>query len=114
MHVTSWTRDDLVFEDAYNVFGKRLFPWTGLPEPDFGTAWVEVRPGATSTAHAHDETEMFFIVEGDGDMEVAGERRHVSPGDTVYIPPHLNHALTNSGPARLLFLTVFWQQSDRA
>jgi len=111
MHVTSWTNDDLVYEDAYNVYGKRLFPWPGLPEPDFGTAWVVVAPGTTSTPHAHDETEMFFIVEGEGEMEVAGEKRSVKAGDTVFIPPHNDHSLTNPGSSRLVFLTVFWQQA---
>lgn len=111
MHVTSWTDDDLVFEDAYNVWGKRLFPWPGLPEPAFGTAWVVVKPGTTSTPHSHDETEMFFIVEGEGEMDIAGERRQVSAGDTVFIPPHRDHSLTNPGTDRLVFLTVFWEQA---
>jgi mannose-6-phosphate isomerase-like protein (cupin superfamily) len=113
MHVTSWTPDDLAFEDAYNVHAKRLFPWGSLPDPDFGSAWVEVRPGMTSTAHAHDETELFLIVEGEGEMVVAGERRRVRAGDAVYIPAHQDHALTNAGPDRLLFVTVFWHQAER-
>jgi mannose-6-phosphate isomerase-like protein (cupin superfamily) len=114
MHVQTWGPKDLVFEEQYNVWGKRLFPWSGVPEPEWGGAWVAVDAGTTSTAHSHDENEMFFIVEGRGTLRIDGEARAVGPGDTIFIPPFNEHALTNEGEDRLLFLTIWWGGEDGA
>jgi mannose-6-phosphate isomerase-like protein (cupin superfamily) len=108
MQVMSWTQDEMMFEEEYNVWGKRLFPWEGVPEPAWGGAWLAVDPEATSTPHGHDECEMFFIVQGQGVMDVDGDRRVVGPGDTIFIPPFSVHSLTNLGDERLLFTTVWW------
>ncbi len=108
MNIFSWTSEDMEFEAAYNVAGRRIFPFPGVPEPAWGGAWVEVPPGETSTAHDHDENEMFFIVEGTGVMRIGDESRRVGPGDTVHIPPFSDHDLTNDTDGRLLFLSIWW------
>ncbi|MDQ3824064.1 MAG: cupin domain-containing protein [Actinomycetota bacterium] len=101
-------QDRFSFEEQYNVWGRRLFPWDGVPEPEWGGAWVAVDPHTTSAPHDHDENELFFILEGRGSMRIDGEVRPVKPGDMVFIPPFHEHALTNEGDTRLLFLTIWW------
>ncbi len=108
MNIFSWTSEDMEFEAAYNVRGRRIFPFPGVTEPAWGGAWVEVPEGETSTAHHHDENEMFFIVEGGGEMRIGDETRRVGPGDTIFIPRFAEHDLTNDSDSRLLFLTVWW------
>jgi mannose-6-phosphate isomerase-like protein (cupin superfamily) len=108
LQLQQWDEANLVFEEQYNVWGKRLFPWDGLEEPDWGGAWVVVDPGTTSAPHAHDENEMFFIVQGEGELRIDEERRRVAPGDTIFITPCGEHALTNDGDERLVFLTIWW------
>ncbi|MEW2412140.1 cupin domain-containing protein [Streptomyces sp. NPDC046866] len=113
MHIFTAHEDDMVFEEAYNVSGRRIFPWPeAVEEPDWGGAWVDVAPGATSTPHDHDENEMFFIVEGSGVMRIGGETRRVRAGETVFITPHQDHDLTNDGEGRLRFVTIWWGGSE--
>ena len=57
-------------------------------------------PGQATERHYHGESEeVYFILEGEGDMEIGGERGHVRPGDAVPIPPGTWHTLTNTGTA---------------
>ncbi|MFF5447383.1 cupin domain-containing protein [Streptomyces sp. NPDC012888] len=109
MHVFTAHEDDMVFEEAYNVSGRRIFPWPeAVAEPGWGGAWVDVAPGQTSTPHQHDENEMFFIVEGSGVMRIGEETRRVGAGETVFITPDQDHDLTNDGDTRLRFVTIWW------
>lgn len=42
--------------------------------------------------HHHEHTEeIYYIVRGEGVMELDGEQHAVRPGTTVYIPPGLKH-----------------------
>lgn len=110
MHITSWRHEDLTYEEAYNTYAQRLFPMPGVPEPDWGGAWIAVEAGETVTPHAHDEKEMFFIVSGEGRMRIGTEERTVGLGDTIYITPFVDHCLTNTGQDRLVFLSIWWDE----
>ncbi|AXE27017.1 hypothetical protein C0216_29535 [Streptomyces globosus] len=113
MHIFTAHEDDMVFEEQYNVSGRRIFPWPeAVEEPGWGGAWVDVAPGATSTAHLHDENEMFFVTEGSGLMRIGPETRRVRAGETVFITPGLDHDLTNDGAERLRFITIWWGGSE--
>ena len=60
---------------------------------------------ATTTPHYHPLTEeIYFILEGTGRMELAGEQRDVGPGDAVAIPPGQVHQISNTGQSVLRFL----------
>lgn len=112
MHVKDSRLDALAFEEKYNTYAARFFPFPGVPEPEWGGAWVAIAPGQTSTAHAHKEKEMFFIVSGSGLFRLGDEERAVAAGDTVYVTPEVDHDLTNPGTGRLVFLDVWWDTPD--
>ena len=62
-------------------------------------------PGQATQRHYHARTEeIYFLLEGAGEMEVDGERRLVGPGDAVLIPPGARHQITATGEAPLRFL----------
>jgi len=112
VNILSWTDAELDFEPAYNVHGKRLFPWQNLENPDWESAWVMLPPGEVSTPHSHGENEIFFIVEGAGKMRVDDESRDVAFGDTIYIRRGSEHELANHGTGRLVYLSVWWTPSE--
>ncbi len=69
---------------------------------------VELQPGQAPPVHKHDETEqVFFILEGQGILQIDREQEHpVSPGDVVRIPPHTWHSIRATGDATLRYLAI--------
>jgi mannose-6-phosphate isomerase-like protein (cupin superfamily) len=58
--------------------------------------------GATTRHHHRLSEEFYFILEGEGEMEVDGERRPVAPGDAVLIPAGSWHQVRAASPLRFL------------
>jgi mannose-6-phosphate isomerase-like protein (cupin superfamily) len=59
--------------------------------------------GQATDRHHHRRTEeIYFIVDGTGEMELEGERRRVAPGDAVLIPAGSRHQIR--AETRLRFL----------
>jgi mannose-6-phosphate isomerase-like protein (cupin superfamily) len=62
-------------------------------------------PGVATERHYHGESEeIYYLVEGSGEMEIDGERRHVGPGDAILIPPGAWHQIRADTGRPLRFL----------
>jgi mannose-6-phosphate isomerase-like protein (cupin superfamily) len=68
----------------------------------------EVLPvGAKVGRHYHVETEeIYYILQGTGQMTVGDEVRTVAAGDAVFIPRHHAHTLENTGQVPMIILLV--------
>jgi mannose-6-phosphate isomerase-like protein (cupin superfamily) len=67
-------------------------------------AEATLEPGQATERHYHAEAEeIYYLVEGTGDLELDGERRQVGVGDAVLIPPGAWHQI-RAGEQRLRFL----------
>jgi mannose-6-phosphate isomerase-like protein (cupin superfamily) len=55
--------------------------------------------------HNQEQEEVYFIMEGRGEMCLGEERRELSAGQAVYIPSRVFHQLTNTGdsPMRMIY-----------
>lgn len=68
-------------------------------------AEARVPVGGSTTPHYHPLTEeIYYILEGTGQMRIGGETREVAPGDAIAIPPGAEHEITNTGEVVLRFL----------
>lgn len=68
-------------------------------------AEARVPPGQRTARHYHPRTEeIYYILEGTGELTVGAETRSVQVGDAIAIPPGQWHQILNSGPAVLKFL----------
>ncbi|MBF0279756.1 MAG: cupin domain-containing protein [SAR324 cluster bacterium] len=57
--------------------------------------------------HTHKiQEQIYHIQEGEGVMEIDGERHVVRAQDTVHIPPGIEHAIYNSGLVDLVFYVI--------
>ena len=67
-------------------------------------AEATLAPGTATERHYHRESEeIYYLVEGTGEMELDGERRPLAPGDAVLIPPGAWHQIRAAdGPLRFL------------
>ena len=70
-------------------------------------AEATLEPGQATQLHHHREAEeIYFVVEGEGEMELDGARATVGPGDAILIPPGAWHTLENDGTSELTVLCM--------
>ncbi len=70
---------------------------------DQSLAEATLEPGQATERHYHARTEeIYFLLEGEGEMEVDGERRQVGPGDAVLIPAGSRHQIRAGSLLRFL------------
>lgn len=75
---------------------------------------VEIHPatGCQRRPHAHlDMEEVIYVLEGHGEMWVAGERLPVQTGDAVLVPAGVPHMTVNTG-TQPLRLACFFPSPD--
>src|SRR5882757_9852103 len=73
---------------------------------NFSIGNVTLEPnGGQVPWHNQEQEEIYFIVEGTGEMCLGEERITVTTGQAVYIPPTVFHQLTNIGsdPLRMIY-----------
>jgi quercetin dioxygenase-like cupin family protein len=64
-------------------------------------------PKAYVAPHTHRvQEQVYHVLEGEGLMELDGKRQVVRAHDVIFIPPGVEHALYNTGLARLTFIVV--------
>lgn len=68
-------------------------------------AEASLEPGRATEHHYHARTEeIYVLLEGEGEMEVEGDRSHVEAGDAILIPVGTWHQIRATGPRPLRFL----------
>jgi len=61
-------------------------------------AEAALEPHQATERHYHAEAEeIYYVVEGSGEMELDGDRRAVGVGDAVLIPPGARHQIRADG-----------------
>jgi mannose-6-phosphate isomerase-like protein (cupin superfamily) len=66
-------------------------------------AEARLEPGQATERHYHARTEeIYFLVDGQGRMEIDGDTRAVGPGDAILIPAGARHQIRAQTPLRFL------------
>ena len=92
-----------------------LHPGKAPVELRYSLAHAVVAPGQTTWLHALRTSEVYFLLSGEGLMQIDGEEAPVRAGDTVYIPPQARQQITNTGRGDLIFLCIVdpaWSAED--
>ena len=71
------------------------------------TGIAQVAPGAQLLPHHHEPEETYYIVSGQGEMEIEDESTAVGPGCAIYIPANARHAVRCTGSEPLVFVFAF-------
>jgi mannose-6-phosphate isomerase-like protein (cupin superfamily) len=75
---------------------------------NFSMGNVTLEPdGGQVPWHNQEQEEIYFIVEGTGEMCLGDEKNTLAAGQAVYIPPRIFHQLTNTGSSPLRMLYCF-------
>jgi mannose-6-phosphate isomerase-like protein (cupin superfamily) len=65
---------------------------------NFAMGYVTLEPGGGQVPwHNQEQEEIYFVLEGTGEMCLGEERRPISAGQAAYIPSGVFHQLTNTG-----------------
>ena len=82
---------------------------------NFSMGFVVLEPdGGQVPWHNQEQEEVYFIVEGTGEMCLGEERQTVTSGQAVYIPPGVFHQLTNTGDTPLKMIYCYGPAGDVA
>lgn len=73
---------------------------------NFSLGYVTLEPnGGQVPWHNQEQEEIYFVIEGSGEMCLGEERTTLEAGQSVYIPPGVFHQLTNMSvrPMRVIY-----------
>lgn len=67
----------------------------------------EIAPGTRShAAHTHAGVEAFYVLEGHGTIEVAGESHSLGPNEALLLDASKPHSLANTGTVPMRYLVI--------
>ena len=69
-------------------------------------AIASLEAGKILESHTDPMEEIYFLLRGEGEMEVDGEKRNVVSGDATWIPAGASHGLVNTGKEEIILLVV--------
>ena len=79
----------------------------------FSMGFVTLEPrGGQVPWHNQEQEEVYFVLEGTGEMCLGEEKQAMAAGQAVYIPSGVFHQLTNTGDAPLKFLYCYGPAGD--
>jgi mannose-6-phosphate isomerase-like protein (cupin superfamily) len=81
----------------------------------YSLAHATVLPGQATKPHRLATAEVYYVLEGFGQMSIDDECGPVEPGSTVYIPPGAVQQIENTGDHELIFLCIVdpaWRPQD--
>ncbi len=80
------------------------------------TLVVEVfAPGGATPPNTHRlAQEAFFVLSGTGRARAGADWTAIGPGDTLMLPPGVEHVVENTGPGKLYCLTLMVPDEDFA
>ncbi len=86
---------------------KVIYPETVDPPPkSLILGVVEVDPGNHTPLHRHKCEEVYYILEGEGEVEIEGERYEIKKGYGVFLPEGVRHRVFNKGESVLRYVVV--------
>jgi len=99
--------------------GRRTQNVVGGASPIQATAFslghVTLEPnGGQVPWHNQEQEEIYFVLEGEGEMCLGDEKTTLTTGQAVYIPSHVFHQLTNVGSTPLRMIYCYGPAGDVA
>ena len=82
---------------------------------NFSLGHVTLEPqGGQVPWHNQEQEEIYFVIDGSGEMCLGAERRELKAGQAVYIPSGVFHQLTNTGAEPMHMLYCYGPAGDVA
>lgn len=72
----------------------------------YSMSYARVQPNETSYLHLLTTSEVYFILQGEGLMQINDEKQIIKKHQTVLIPPHAKQCVTCTSKEELIFLCI--------
>jgi mannose-6-phosphate isomerase-like protein (cupin superfamily) len=101
----------VMWEEPPAHYGGAFSKMLVRPEPS-GSKLIDYRvsvyqPRAYVAPHKHRiQEQVYHVLDGEGLMEIEGQRTVVRKDDVIFIPPGVEHAIYNTGLVDLRFIVV--------
>jgi len=104
VHIRAYGRaEPFITADGSTI--RELLGLPTAPVRNQSLAEATLEPGQATERHYHRESEeLYYLIEGSGEMEVDGERALVTAGDAILIPPGAWHQIHADEDGPLCFL----------
>jgi mannose-6-phosphate isomerase-like protein (cupin superfamily) len=115
----------MIISDIHQIAGKK-YParrWTRnlvggtapIQAKNFSLGFVILEPNSGQVPwHNQEQEEVYFVLQGTGEMCLGEERRVVQSGQAAWIPPGVFHQITNIGETPLEMLYCYGPAGDVA
>jgi mannose-6-phosphate isomerase-like protein (cupin superfamily) len=100
--------DDTILRELLNPLKEKI-------QARYSLAHAVVKPGKITRPHRLRSSEVYYILEGVGEMHVDNEKERVSAGQAIYISPNSIQRIRNMGTGDLVFLCIVdpaWSPED--
>ena len=81
----------------------------------FSLTQFTIKKGERSLRHKLQSSEIYYILEGSGNLMINNESFSVKKDDSVYVPPMSEQFIENTGTSELRFLCIVdpaWKEED--
>ena len=92
-----------------------FYPHNTLNGIRYSISHSELKPGKKSKLHKMESSEVYYILQGEGILQIDDDIVKVSKDQSIYIPPHSKQRIENTGKDELKFLCIVdpaWKQED--
>jgi mannose-6-phosphate isomerase-like protein (cupin superfamily) len=86
---------------------RTLFGGEGSPTDTLTAGVAELAPGGWLGCHRHDPPETYFVMQGEGVVQLGDEERGVRAGSAVFVPSSVEHGIRNTGQTSLRIFYAF-------
>lgn len=90
-------------------------PHNTLDGINYSIAQFTLEPEKKSKLHKIKSSEIYYILEGNGNLFVENSIHHLGQDDSVYVPPNSKQFIQNTGETDLRFLCIVepaWKAED--
>lgn len=99
--------------EHYDAHSKMLVTPVTVGRTAFDHRISSYQPKGYVAPHKHKvQEQIYHVLDGEGLMELDGERHVVRSHDVIHIPPGVEHAIYNSGLKDLVFLVITTPPGD--
>jgi len=98
---------DLWSDPVRGEVGFRTIFGASVRPGDVTAGVTELPAGGWLGHHRHEPAELYFVLSGEGTLDIEGDSHAISAGTAAYIPGNSVHGIHNTGPGPLRIFFAF-------